>query len=199
MALYLLKIQDNSSNWKKIGGYKMINDEQSADFVMDENLYMEVTHNQWTYVKNLIDSGSTITYPASADPLTQDDLVIENVTPLRSSKIRAFSNISHQVNQRLLQNGAVMYIFKFIVNDNILKNAGYIITDDNREQVYLDIINTENDNLISTLEEYLDIRDKLNENLWFFNNFMIFEDRLRSAATVKEVKNLYDIAMSYFD
>lgn len=199
MPKYLIKIIDDVTDWKKMSGYRVINDEWGADtFVVDPDLFLDVTSNQFTYVKNLLDSGATITYPASASPPTQDDLTIVNVTPLRAAKVRAYSGIASQLNARLMSNLTMLNIYRFVVTDNILKNGGYFVTDDNREQVYLDIVNSGVQKYIRALEEYLDAKDRMSVDFSFGTKFLIFEDNLRAATTVQEVKDLYDTAMGYF-
>ena len=200
MPKYLIKIEDDVTGWRKFGGYRLINDEWGADtFYVDPDLFLEVTSNQFTYAKNLLDAGATITYPTSASlPLDASDLNIVNVTPLKAAKIRAYSNIASQINHRLTSNLALMNLYKFVIADNILRNGGYTITDENREQVYLDIVNAGVQKYITALEQYLDVRDRMSSDLWFFNQFITFEDSLRSAETIEEVQTLHDTAMGYF-
>lgn len=213
MPRYLIKTVDDVDGWKKMSGYRLINDEWGADtFQVDPDRFLEVNSNQFTYAKNLLDAGATITYPVSAtityptsatpspsgQTLELSDLNIVNVTPLKAAKIRAHSNIANQINNRLMSNLMVMNIYKFVLVDSILKNGGYFVTDENREQVYLDIVNNGDQKYIRALEEYLDVKDRMATDFWFGTKFLQFEDALRTATTIQQVKNLHDTAMGFF-
>jgi hypothetical protein len=200
MPKYLIKIVDDANDMRRMSGYRIINDEWGADdFQVDPDLFLEVNSNQFTYAKNLLDAGATITYPTSASlPLSVDDLTIVNVTPLKAAKVKAYSNIASQINNRLMSNLIFLNIYKFILTDNKLKNGGYFVTDENREQIYLDIVNNGDQNYIRALEEYLDAKDRMETDFWFGNKFLQFEDALRAATTVQEVKDLHDTAMGFF-
>lgn len=49
----------------------------------------------------------------------------------------------------------------YIDANNILSSNGFFITDENREEMYLNILEADNESLIDALEEFLTIKDKL--------------------------------------
>ena len=71
-------------------------------------------------------------------------------------------------------------LYEFILLNNKFCNKGYFITDDNREQTYIDIIAkldeeniTEDDKeLIICLERYLEIKDRLDSNMRAYYNYL---------------------------
>lgn len=198
MALYLLKLNQYSNDLAQISGYRFITDEDAVDFVINPNQFLEVNQNQWNYTKGLLDAGSTITYPISAHPPNLNDVHIQEITPLQAAKVKAYSNVAHQINQRLGSSLAIINLYKFIIADNILKDAGYFITDENRDQKYLDIVNSGVQKHIRALEEYIDVRDRMSSDLHFIINFVQFEDALEAATTRQQVKTVYDNMMEYF-
>jgi predicted ATP-dependent Lon-type protease len=48
-----------------------------------------------------------------------------------------------------------------MVLNNLLNSKGYFIHDDNREEVYLEILETGDSGLIDTLERYLNMKDEI--------------------------------------
>jgi len=56
---------------------------------------------------------------------------------------------------------AGLTMYGFIVLNNDLVNAGYAITNDNREEKYLAILETGDEALINKLEDYLNYKDEI--------------------------------------
>lgn len=54
-------------------------------------------------------------------------------------------------------------MYGFIVLNNDLSNAGYFITNDNREEKYLEILETGDEQLIQKLEDYLNYKDEIEQ------------------------------------
>ena len=52
-----------------------------------------------------------------------------------------------------------------------LANKGFFITDENKEEKYLEILETENDELIDLLEKYLEVKEKLNPIIFLKKHF----------------------------
>lgn len=72
-----------------------------------------------------------------------------------------------------------------------LAGAGFFVTDDNREEQYLAIINTGDEKLIDNLSKYLDAYDDLSANskyITIYNNAVKLID---SAKTVEELDTVY--------
>lgn len=61
-----------------------------------------------------------------------------------------------------------------------LADAGYFITDQNREEKYIEIIETEDENLIELLETYLNIKDDIAKIKFNKKQFKINIDKLKS-------------------
>ena len=82
-----------------------------------------------------------------------------------------------------------------MVSFSVLAAAGHFINADNREEKYLEIINTGDTDLISALEEYLDAYDAITPILSMWNDVKQFETDLEAATTEEEV----DAAAHMFD
>jgi len=55
----------------------------------------------------------------------------------------------------------LVYYIEFIENNNILNSRGFFITEDNKEEKYLEILETGDEDLIDVLEKFLIAKDKL--------------------------------------
>jgi len=86
--------------------------------------------------------------------------------------------------------------YDFIKINNKLGSKGYFITEENWEQVYLAIINTEDDALIADLEKYLEALDSLSVVSSVYNKYKDFKKNLDSANTQEEIKDITDNAVN---
>ena len=76
------------------------------------------------------------------------------------NKYRIISKLDEYLQGRLKDAKLVDYII-YMEYNNELASKGYFITDSNREEMYLKILETGDDTLIDILEQYLIMKDKL--------------------------------------
>ena len=79
----------------------------------------------------------------------------------------------------------IMYMMDLIETQMILFSRGYIITDSNKEDIFIEIIEKDEDDLIEILEKYIEAKDQFQP---VFNSFKFF----------KKLKEEYD-EISYWD
>ena len=79
----------------------------------------------------------------------------------------------------------------FMLLNTELSSKGYFITDDNREEQYLNILNTGDTDLIEKLEQYLVHMDKINEIKHNFNSYFDLSADLASAIDYKDINKLF--------
>jgi hypothetical protein len=89
-------------------------------------------------------------------------------------------------------------MYGFIVLNNDLISAGYAITNENREEKYLEILETGNEKLIAKLEDYLNYKDEIETVAHLERRFSAFRNDIRSASTVEEVKKLEEQFLERF-
>lgn len=95
--------------------------------------------------------------------------------------------VSHQQ-----ANVSGMMMYDFININNYLASKGFFIHDDNREIVYLEILETEDEEIIDKLEQYLSARDELAHSSYLETEYTKLYKNLRSAETMDEVDETYD-------
>ncbi len=76
----------------------------------------------------------------------------------------------------------------------LLAEHGFLITDENREEKYLEIINTGDESLLRTLEDYLEARDNLSYLSLEYRSFSEYINKVKAAKTIKALK---DVAKEY--
>lgn len=87
--------------------------------------------------------------------------------------------------------------FEFTLCNNFLASKGFFITDDNREEVYIGIINSGDDKTIEQLERYLNALDKISIPYYQYDAFLEFEDGVLNAKSIAELEDL-EKNYSYF-
>lgn len=89
-------------------------------------------------------------------------------------------------------------LYGFTILNNDLINAGYAITNENREEKYLEILETGNEKLIAKLEDYLNYKDEIETVAHLERRFSAYRNDIRSASTVEEVKKIEEQFLERF-
>ena len=72
-------------------------------------------------------------------------------------------------------------IIEFITLNNNLNYHGFFITDENKEEVYIKILETQDDQMIGMLERYLELKESLDSLNWYKNE------------TQKIIRDIYEL------
>ena len=94
-------------------------------------------------------------------------------------------HISHK---QAIVTGIMM--FDFICINNILIDKGFVITEDNREEKYIEILETEDEVLIEKLERYLNARDNIERASFMEHEYQKFYSDIKQADNIEEVKEI---------
>jgi len=85
-----------------------------------------------------------------------------NIPTTDVKRVQAIKSASERVESLTNEVELIDYI-SYIDANNVLNSHGFHITDDNREEQYLNILEDGNESLIDVLEEFLTLKDKLNK------------------------------------
>jgi hypothetical protein len=89
-------------------------------------------------------------------------------------------------------------LYGFMILNNDLSSAGYFITDSNREEKYLEILETGDEKLIQKLEDYLNYKDEIGTVANLERRFSAFRSEIRQASTKEEVKEIEERFLEKF-
>ena len=109
--------------------------------------------------------------------------------PLQESKNHNLAKVRMIVSPDLCKI-AGLTLYGFMVLNNDLINAGYAITNENREEKYLQILETGDEKLISKLEDYLNYKDEIEKVAYLERKFSKFKNDVLSSSTVEDVIEL---------
>lgn len=136
------------------------------------------------------DTGST--------PLEASDLLVTPLDSLSLAKALARTKGKHLLKQ-YCDFTLLFDFFEFHVLNNKLIDAGYVITDENREAKYLEIINTGDQDLIDALETYLDARDRIAVHVHWYDSFQTYKTAVNDSVDESEVQTNFNNYTSLFD
>jgi hypothetical protein len=187
MSKFLVTIHNNGTNY-------IVNDTLVVpdEFVVNPELYREVTQSLYQKIVGLLGS-YIIRIPAAKVNdlglvLKSTDLVLEKLDDLTKLKNSYLKNAKASLESRF---GVIEFFefFEFLLANNALAEKGYFITDANREEKYLEIINTGDEDLISLLENFLNVRDKLSASYEWYRRYSSFAFNLKAASTEEEAQS----------
>lgn len=80
----------------------------------------------------------------------------------------------------------------FIIINNILASRGYFITDENREEKYLEVVSSDDNELLELLRKYLEAYDCITGDLNIYNVYIKLMEDIQEADTIEDVNKLYE-------
>lgn len=81
-------------------------------------------------------------------------------------------------------------LYEFMIKNNELASRGYFITESNREEKYIEIIEAGDDTLIQLLESYLEANDKIARSFYIKDKIEAYKLKLAECETVEQVEEL---------
>lgn len=194
MPHYLFVIHDEGDT-KRITGTTI----REESFEVDPKLYKETNSiDFFRTIKELLKKAEIRFSSNHTGELTIEDLKQTEVDPLQIKKINALEQGRYYISQRI----DVISLFgfaRFIILNNYMADSGFFITDENREEKYLEIINTNDQELIGRLEEYLEVKDVISQDLYWYSHFVKFKNAIESASSEEQVKESLDAFNSLFN
>lgn len=122
---------------------------------------------------------------------------LEQSDPLGEARDAAVTKVRMLVTPELSKiSGFAMY--GFIILNNDLSANGYFITNENREEKYLEMLETGDERLIAKLEDYLNYKDEIESVAQLERKFSAYRAEIKTAATAEEVKQIEEQFLERF-
>lgn len=114
------------------------------------------------------------------------DIVVVDTDGLEKDKMIFIGDVYRRVDYHLYFVSAIDF-FDYTNTSNELASLGYFITEKNREEKYLEIIETGDEGLIYMLENYLETKDKLEKLSYIYKKTRRYEKQARECKTKDEL------------
>lgn len=195
MASEYFVIFDKGDNWE-ITGTMVVPDgyETSNEGVWDVSDNKEL----FDYVKNKLKTYK-IQFPKNTDgKLIKEDLIeipYDNLTLKQQEKITQGRDLlSTRVSIAEILNSVEYMMLSIFFMDK-----GIFITDKNRSEKYLDVVETGDEDLIDKLERYLEVRDNNIISFAWIENHRNFENKVNSAISDKQLNEIWKDYVQTFE
>lgn len=171
---------------------------EEVKFLMPSARYISLKNEVALKLKNELNQGKVIRL--DKEKIDRTDLKLEDFDIIKPDTLDLKkSSLKTRASQRLSSYTATisaLEIFGLFATAGRLMEMGFnIFTTENKEEIYLKIVETADDNIISDLEDFLEARDKYN-NIWrkyksikeYFREIDSAEDEEELKEIVKENK-----------
>lgn len=187
MSKHLFIIHDIGTSWKITGTRIELDD----NFVADPTMYYETqSEDFFEFVKELVGNSNEVTYLKSVSPTQESDLTVTPMDSLSVHKARIRTIGKHFLKEHV--DFTIQFdFFEFNMLNNKFLDAGYYITNENREAKYLEIINSGDASLINVLDAYLECRDRITISSHNYNNYISFKNSVNESETTEAVDAAY--------
>ena len=190
MKRYEIALVEDLGTYYKVNGLSY----NTLDFIPTENeSYVNLSYNAYKFIDEAIrkDKIIRILKPLKGNEVLIEDIQIvdNNLSELEIIKNAAFMRFKSKVTPVMTkESGLVLY--DFIMANNELASKGYFITDSNREEKYIEIVETDDENLISELELFLECKDKLERASFLKKQTNELKKDLEKCKNVDEIQEL---------
>ncbi len=171
---------------------------EKDSYEVDTDLFYESpTTEFFEVVKGLLEESNEIKYLKAVSPSSTDDLAINALDALTIYKANMRTKASMVFKNRV-EDTIGFDFYRFTLSNNFLANAGYFITEENREEKYLEIVNLADAALTEALEKYLAAHDDISSYYHHYENFRVLKTTIDAATTTTEIDTAYaDFAALY--
>lgn len=169
---------------------------QPDDFVTDDTV-MEVQKGVYDYIKTKLDTTQIQVSKKFKGNLIKEDLIETEYEPMMVYKSMALQRGREYLSTRLNVSSIFDYIDFVIANNTLLAN-GFAVTPDNKREMFIKIIESENKSLIDALETYTSTFAKLQVLDGWYKTFKSFEQKVYNALDKDEVDEQYAIFVQIF-
>lgn len=190
-------VEDRGSYYQVVGVTK-----NSFDLLANKtDTYLKLSEVAYRMIKDATDEGKSIRIvkPLSANEVLPNEVVIVDVektdveAAIDSAVIRVRKLVTFELSK---VSGFTLYEFNTIHTE--LLEDGFFITNKNREQKYIEIIETGNIEIIEKLERYLEAKDTLDRAYSIKTRVDKFVSQIKKLTSVDEIREAENKFVSDF-
>lgn len=151
--------------------------------------------NVFAIVLDALGNNKKITFSKDLKDITPQDLIITEAPYFgKESYIQSLVSLASKTFCVIPQYA----YFRFSYLNNLFCSKGYFITEENREQKYIEIIEKNDEILIKHLEEYLQLLTQLNRNEKLYQCFVNGIERMQYENDPEILQSILDEANTFF-
>lgn len=202
-SIWLAQYIDDIDNGKRyISGIR----EVSTNTYYNRRLWITISQEVYEFLYNRLEfiDGTKSQYwiRIGQENITNtEDINLDEAVDVSENKLIGYVNYYKKQMEEILISRTRLYpykLWKYFNVYNVLLSEGYVITNENQEEKYIEIINKGDDTLVNTLSEYLDVKDELNLDAVVFSDYTTYSERLGNVLSKEEAEQVYEEFMSNY-
>lgn len=159
----------------------------SKTYIEPSSLYVRVNNITSIKIQEELNKGNNILIPKNIETeVFVENLIIQEVDEVENLKNIILSRARNELSTQFMAFSGFIF-FEMMTANNILNSHGYYITESNREEKYLEIITSGNEDVIIALEKYLSAYDKISLPYSLYKKIVDLEDMLSQSENIKDV------------
>lgn len=179
------------------GNYNMVVSAQRDNaFLLPNSSTIEVQDSQlFTAILEALAERKTIKFHKEVETLTRENLEIDDTANVvKNSYIFQLCARMSEIFTRIPQYN----YFRYIYLNNVFASRGIFITEENREEKYIEILELDDENLINLLEEYLKVMNQLNQYEKMYQEFLNALDSMETTDDEEMLNQILQETFKYF-
>ena len=183
--------------------YKVVCFHKDEDiYTLGINEYIDMPSSVSTILKEELNKGNKIIceesiIKKSPTNISVNDFEIIKAGDLEKSKNKLLSELSNNFSHYLASISGITY-FSFIISSFKLASAGYFITNENREEKYVEIMNTGDNMLIEALNDFLDSLDKISPMSGLYDHFKLAQKTVEQSKSFEDLEKAQVMFSDFF-
>lgn len=189
MLIYNLAMVDDRGSYWNINGVT----KNSFESIDQEAKYLKLSHVAYKMIDEALLKGDIVrvTKPLQVDEVLPGEVQVLKVDPSDINSVRdsEIKRVRMLITPELASVAGLTF-YRFTCLNNELSDKGFFITDDNREEKYLAMLETGDQKLIDKLEEYLNYKDEIHRVANLHEKFTIFFKDIKGLAEKEKIIEL---------
>jgi hypothetical protein len=162
-------------------------------YVFPENKYFQISASTAEAIIEPLRKGLLVTVNKDTidndRPVQVEDFKIIKTSSFDTKKSQEIARIQLSFNA-IVSSSSILDHFAYFSSAILLSERGYMITDRNREEKYLEIINEGDEYLLQNLEEYLEARDNLAKLSYMYRDMKDYLNKVKITNNMKELNEI---------
>lgn len=184
-TIFVVELKDtpNGENYEVANIYPY-----DIKYVFPQNKYFQISASTAEAIVEPLKKGLLITVDVDAvendKPIGVEDFKIVELSKFKTRKASELARVQMRFNA-FVSSASILEHFSYFSSAILLSERGFMITDKNREEKYLEIINQGDEYLLKTLEDYLEARDRLAQLSYAYKDVKDYMKKVRGAQNNK--------------
>lgn len=161
--------------------------------VFPQNKYFQISSPTVEAIMEPLRKGLLVKVDAEAidndKPIEVGHIKVIELSTFKTKKSMELARVQMRFNA-FVSSASILEHFSYFSSAILLSERGFMITDSNREEKYLEIINEGDEYLLKTLEEYLEARDNLAKLSYTYKDVKDYMKKVQGAKSNKALDEI---------